>query len=432
MKQDDPKVIFSWSLFDWANSAFTTIVVTFIYATYFTQAMATDAIRGTVLWSRAIAVSAIIIAVLSPIVGTIADRGGRRRRYLIVTTAVCVVATAALTFVRPGAEGAVLIALTIFVVGNVAYETGLVCYNSFLPIIASPPKLGRISGYGWGLGYFGGLVCMVIAWVGFVHPETPWFGISTAEGFNVRATNLLTAVWFLVFSLPMLLFVRDVDTPRRRVDVAAVFRELRETFHAIRRFREVARFLLARMVYNDGLVTIFAFGGIYAAETFGMTLSEVMIFGIALNVAAGLGALVFGIVDDRIGGKKTVMWTLAALSVATILAVWAPTKTWLWVAGMLVGIFVGPNQAASRSLMARFVPARHQAQFFGFFAFSGKATSFLGPLLLGAGAGAFGSQRAGFATLLLFFVIGGLLLATVNEAQGIQAARSDAPGGRDR
>ena len=432
MKQDDPKVIFSWSLFDWANSAFTTIVVTFIYATYFTQAMATDAIRGTVLWSRAIAVSAILIAVLSPIVGTIADRGGRRRRYLIVTTAVCVVATAALTFVRPGAEGAVLIALTIFVVGNVAYETGLVCYNSFLPIIASPPKLGRISGYGWGLGYFGGLVCMVIAWVGFVHPETPWFGISTAEGFNVRATNLLTAVWFLVFSLPMLLFVRDVDTPRRRVDVAAVFRELRETFHAIRRFREVARFLLARMVYNDGLVTIFAFGGIYAAETFGMTLSEVMIFGIALNVAAGLGALVFGIVDDRIGGKKTVMWTLAALSVATILAVWAPTKTWLWVAGMLVGIFVGPNQAASRSLMARFVPARHQAQFFGFFAFSGKATSFLGPLLLGAGAGAFGSQRAGFATLLLFFVIGGLLLATVNEAQGIQAARSDAPGGRDR
>ncbi len=422
----DRKTIFAWCLYDWANSAFTTLVVTFIYATYFTQSMAPDAIRGTVLWSRAIAVSAIIIAVLSPIMGTMADRGGRRRRYLIVTTVVCVVATAALTFVRPGADAAVLIALTIFVVGNVAYETGLVCYNSFLPIIASPQKLGRVSGYGWGLGYFGGLVCMVVAWVGFVHPETPWFGISTAEGFNVRATNLLTAVWFLVFSLPMLLFVRDVDTPRRRVDVAAVFRELRETFHAIRRFREVARFLLARMIYNDGLVTIFAFGGIYAAETFDMSLSEVMVFGIALNVAAGLGALVFGIVDDRIGGKKTVMWTLAALSVATILAVWAPTKTWLWVAGMLVGIFVGPNQSASRSLMARFVPARHQAQFFGFFAFSGKATSFLGPLLLGAGAGAFGSQRAGFATLLLFFVTGGLLLATVNEAQGIQAARSDA------
>ena len=426
MKQDDPKVIFSWSLFDWANSAFTTLVVTFIYATYFTQAMAPDAITGTVLWSRAIAASAIIIAVLSPIMGTMADQGGRRRRYLIVTTVVCVVATAALTFVRPGADAAVLIALTVFVVGNVAYETGLVCYNSFLPIIASPQKLGRVSGYGWGLGYFGGLVCMVVAWVGFVHPETPWFGISTAEGFNVRATNLLTAVWFLVFSLPMLLFVRDVDTPRGRVDVAAVFRELRETFHAIRRFREVARFLLARMIYNDGLVTIFAFGGIYAAETFDMSLSEVMVFGIALNVAAGLGALVFGIVDDRIGGKKTVMWTLAALSVATILAVWAPTKTWLWVAGMLVGIFVGPNQSASRSLMARFVPARHQAQFFGFFAFSGKATSFLGPLLLGAAAGWFGSQRAGFATLLLFFVTGGLLLATVNEAQGIQAARSDA------
>jgi UMF1 family MFS transporter len=306
----------------------------------------------------------------------------------------------------------------------VAFEVAFVFYNSFLPDLVSEEKIGRLSGYGWGIGYIGGLVAMVLALVGFVRPETPWFGITTEDGFNIRATNLLVAAWFLLFSLPMLLFVKEKAGTARAgpPGVRAAIADLQRTFKAIGQYREVVKFLVARLVYNDGLVTIFAFGAIYAAGTFGMAMDEVVVFGIVLNVAAGLGALAFGFVDDRIGGRKTILVTLVALVAATLLAVVAPTKAWIWVAGVLVGIFVGPNQSASRSLMGRFVPESHKSEFFGFFAFSGKITSFLGPLLLGIVTASYG-QRLGIATLLGFFIVGGLLLLTVNEQAGIEAAK---------
>jgi UMF1 family MFS transporter len=426
--RDNPKVIFSWAMYDWANSAFTTLVVTFVYATYFTAALAPDEVTGTAWWSRGIGVSAIIIALLSPIVGAMADRGGRRRLFLAISTVICIVACVALAFVAPGTEGAPLRAIAIFIIANVAFEIGIVFYNAFLPIIASEDKIGRASGFGWGLGYVGGLACMVLALVGFVRPETPWFGLSTVDGFNIRATNLLVAAWFAVFSLPLFFTMPERRMPGVTFGLRATLRELGATFRAIRRYREIVKFLVARMVYNDGLVTLFAFGGIYAAGTFGMAMSEVILFGIVLNVAAGLGALAFGFVDDRIGGKATVLLTLVALCLATVLAVLAPTKAMLWTAGVLIGVFIGPNQSASRSLMGRFVPVRHQAEFFGFFAFSGKATSFLGPLLLGSAAAAFGSQRAGVATILGFFVVGGALLLSVDEERGIAAGRDPVPG----
>jgi len=422
--RDVPRVIWSWALYDWANSAFTTLVVTFIYSTYFTKAMAPDEVIGTAWWSRAIGLSAVLIAVLSPIMGAAADRGGTRKRSLAVTTAVCVAGSVALAFIAPGMPNAALLALAVFVVANVAFEMGMVFYNAFLPTIASQERIGRVSGYGWGLGYVGGLLCMVVALVGFVQPDTPWFGLSKENGFNVRATNLLVAAWYLVFALPLFLNVPERPTGAKTLNLRESLAELGRTFRALGRYREVVKFLVARLVYNDGLVTVFAFGGIYAAGTFGMPLSEVILFGIALNVFSGIGALVFGMVDDRLGGKKTVLITLAALCVATGLAVWAPTKTWLWAAGILIGVFVGPNQSASRSLMGRFVPERHQAEFFGFFAFSGKITSFLGPVLLGIATTAFASQRAGVATVLLFFVLGGGLLLAVNERAGM-AARTE-------
>jgi len=419
--RDVPRIIWSWAFYDWANSAFTTLVVTFIYSTYFTKAIAPDEVTGTTWWSRAIGLSAVLIALLSPIMGAAADRGGTRKRSLAVATGVCVTGSVLLAFIAPGMPNAALLALGVFVVANVAFEMSMVFYNAFLPTIASQDKIGRVSGYGWGLGYVGGLLCMVIALVGFVQPDVPWFGLSTENGFNVRATNLLVAGWYLVFSLPLFVNVPERRTGAKTLNIREAFAELGRTFRAVGRYREVAKFLIARLIYNDGLVTVFAFGGIYAAGTFGMPLSEVIMFGIALNVFSGLGALAFGFVDDKVGGKTTVLVTLVALSVATLLAVWAPTKTWLWVAGILIGIFVGPNQSASRSLMGRFVPEKHQAEFFGFFAFSGKITSFMGPILLGTATAMFASQRAGVATVLIFFVIGGGLLLAVNERAGIAA-----------
>jgi UMF1 family MFS transporter len=420
--RDVPRVVWSWALYDWANSAFTTLVVTFIYSTWFSKAMAPDEVTGTAWWSRAVAVSAILTAVLSPILGAAADRAGARKRFLAVTTGLCVAGTTLLAFIPPSLPNAALVALIVYVIADWGFETGYTFYNAFLPQIASPERIGRVSGYGWGLGYAGGLVCMAIALVGFAG-DTPWFGMSTAEGFNFRATNLLVAVWYLVFALPLFLYVPERKAGALRLDVSGTFREMGQTLRAMGRYREILKFLVARLVFNDGLVTVFAFGGIYAQGTFGMTISEVIVFGIALNLASGLGAVVFGFLDDRIGGKKTIMLTLVALSIATLIAVWAPDRTWLWVGGVLIGLFVGPNQSASRSLMGRFVPERHQAEFFGFFQFSGKATSFLGPLLLGAASLAFDSQRAGVATVLVFFLVGGVLLALVDEPRGIAAAR---------
>ena len=255
-------------------------------------------------------------------------------------------------------------------------------------------------------------------------PETPLFGISTAEGFNLRATNLLVAGWFLLFSLPAFILLRD-ETPRDAggVSIRSAFAGLATTVRHLRRYRQAGLFLLARLFYNDGLVTIFAFGGIYAVGTFGFSFTQLVMFGIVINVAAGLGAAAFGILDDRAGGKFTVGISIAALAAATLLGAVAQTQAGFWTAAVLVGIFAGPNQAASRSLMARFAPPRHESEFFGFFAFSGKVTSFLGPLLLGVLSDVY-NQRVGIASLLIFFLIGGVLLWRLDEQEGIEAGSS--------
>ena len=420
----DMRAVVSWCLYDWANSAFNTLIITFVYVTYFTQTFTPTPEEGVTLWGRAISISAILIALLSPIVGALADQSGRRRLYLIAATWLCVGLTAALAFVPPGGSSSIVAALALVVLANLAFEIGLVFYNAYLPELVPESRIGRISGWAWGLGYVGGLVALAIALFGLVRPEVPWFGIPTEGGFNHRATTLLVAAWFFVFSLPMLLWV-ETPPARRHVDAVAgirgAFIELKRTFKNLGRYRQIVRFLIARLVYNDGLVTVFAFGGAYAAGAFGMSFSEVILFGIGLNLAAGLGAATFGIVDDRIGGKRTILITLVALTLASLLAVVAPDRTWLWVAGIAVGLFVGPNQSASRSLMGRFVPAHSRGEFFGFFAFSGKATSFLGPLALSTVTAWFG-LRAGVATVVVFFIIGGLILLSVDEAEGIAQA----------
>lgn len=420
----DRRTIWSWSLYDFANSSFTTLVVTFIYATYFTKGIATNETIGTSQWSIAVAATGIIVALASPYVGAIADRGGYRRHFLLITTVVCIAGTVALFFPRPGD---VLVALVVFTVANVAFEMANVFYNAFLPDIAPPERIGRISGYGWSLGYLGGLLCLFAALLAFVQPDVPLFGLSKETGAHVRATNLLVAAWYAVFSIPMFLFVREryIARPAMGDDVLrSATRQFVDTFHAVRRYRQIFRLLLARLVYNDGLVTIFAFGGIYAQGTFGFSTEDIIIFGIVINVSAGLGAYAFGYLDDRLGGKRTILITLAGLFVAGLLAVLARTPTAFWLAAIFIGLLVGPNQSASRSLMGRFVPADKETEFYGFFAFSGKATAFLGPALLGWFTALFQSQRAGVATILAFFLIGGLLLLRVDEREGIALAKS--------
>jgi UMF1 family MFS transporter len=411
------RAVWSWACFDFASSVFTTLVVTFVYATFFTQAIAPDPIRGTTLWSRAVTVTALVVALSSPVLGALADRGGYRKLFLSLCVLVCAAGTAALYTVLPGQA---LLALSIFVVANIAYELAEVFYNAFLPDIAPRGRVGSVSGLGWGLGYIGGLLSLAVALVTLIQPDVPWFGFSREQSENVRATNLLVAVWFVVFSLPLFLWVHEDKSrvsPANRV-LSATFSQLRRTFRELRKHRQTVRFLIARLFYNDGLVTVFAFGGIYAAETFGFTLQQVLLFGIVINLAAGLGAVAMGFLDDKIGGKRTIVVSLLGLIGATALATLATSAAALWIAGILIGIFAGPNQSASRSLMARFVPHDVENEFFGFFAFSGKLTAFIGPFTLGLLTQLSGSQRVGVAVVILLFLLGLAVLGLVDEREG--------------
>jgi len=418
--------VFAWCMYDFGNSAFTTLVVTFIYATYFTKAIAPDELTGTILWSRGVTITALTVAILSPFMGALADRGGYRKLFLFIATVVSVLGSIMLFKPLPGEITA---ALMWFVLANIAFEMGCVFYNAFLPDITPQDHIGRVSGYGWSAGYIGGLVAMFIAMIGFVNPEVPWFGLTRAAGENIRATNLLVAGWFALFSIPIFLWVKEDKSrvsPAGENLYAAARRQLVGTFRHVREYRQVVRFLIARMIYNDGLVTIFAFGAIYAGGTFDFTIEEIMVFGVALNLAAGIGAFFLGFMDDILGGKRTIQVSLIGLILATVVAALTGSRLIFWIAGICIGLLVGPNQAASRSLMGRFSPSDKENEFFGFFAFSGKATAFIGPLLFGLFTGIFNTQRAGVWVVVILFVVGFLILNAVNERDGMQAAQREA------
>lgn len=409
--------IVGWYLYDWANSAFPTVVSTFVFAAYFTKGVAASETEGTYLWGNAVAIAAVAIGILSPVLGAVADRTGRRMPWLAGFTVVCVLATAALWTVRPDPSD-VTRALVLVVIATLAFEFATVFYNALLPSVAPPGRMGRVSGIGWGVGYAGGLACLVVALFGLVQADPPPFGLDPAAAEPVRATVLLVALWFAAFALPTFLLVRDPRPAEGEPIGRAVGDGIRQLWHTLRRLdprSPTARFLLAHMLYADGLTTLFTFGGIYAAGTFGMDFSEIIVFGIALNLTAGAGAIAFGWVDDRVGSRSAVLWALVGLILFGTLALAAPDKTWFWVAGMALGTFMGPAQAASRTLMAKLAPVEQRAEMFGLYALSGKATNFAGPLTLGWATLAFDSQRAGMATILAFLIAGLALLLTVRE-----------------
>ena len=409
------RALLSWCVFDWANSAFPTVITTFVFATYFTTTVAESTIAGTAAWGHAQSLAALIIALLGPALGAIADRGGRRKPWLLAFTALCVAACVGLWFTQPE-RGDVIWALTFVVLGTVGFEIGMVFYNALLPEIAAPERLGRLSGWGWGMGYAGGLACLSVALVGFIQTDAPWFGLAAGTAEPVQATTLLVAAWVSLFALP--LFLWTPDKPRGERTMEALRNglvTLVNTLCNIRRYAQTARFLLARMIYIDGLNTLFAFGGIYAAGTFGMALEEVILFGIAINVTAGIGAACFAWLDDNIGPKRTILIALGGLIGFGGALLLASGKVWFWALALPLGLFVGPAQAASRSFMARLAPPHMRAEMFGLFAFSGKVTAFLGPLFLAWATLAFDSQRAGMATIIVFLAVGFVLLLPLRD-----------------
>lgn len=419
------RAVAAWCLYDWANSGYPTVITTYVFSAYFAKVIAANDVEGTSQWAYAMSLAGLAVAIGSPLLGAIADQGGRRKPWVGVFTLLCVIGALALWWVAPvdpavaapgDGRGRVLLALLLVGAGYFAFEMGIVFYNAMLPSLAPPARLGRISGWGWAVGYLGGLSCLALS-LALVTPEVPPFGLDKAAYEPVRATAVLVGLWFAVFSLPFFIFVPDA--PATGVPAATAVREgvraLARTIGEVRRHRQVAIYLLAHMLYTDGLNTLFAIGGVYVAVTFGMGFTEILVFGIAMNVAAAAGAFAFGWVDDKIGPKRTILIALAAILLIGCGLVLASSKTQLWALAIPLGLFLGPAQSASRSLMARLAPKAMVAEFFGLYALSGKATAFLGPAVFGLVTDASGSQRLGMATILVFIAVGALALLPVQD-----------------
>ena len=409
------KQLAAWCLYDWANSAYPTVITTFVFAAYFTKGVAVDPITGTSQWGLAISISALCVALIGPLLGAIADHSGRRKPWLFSFTLISALCAMGLWFVTPE-PGSVFMALFFVGVGTFAFELGMIFYNAMLPDLSPLRKIGRWSGWGWGLGYVGGLTCLALTLVAFVQTGTPWFGLDKEMAEHLRATGPMVGLWMLIFAVPLFVFTPDkpsgvgfTEASKRGIT------SLIETFKHVTQHTNIARFLIARMIYTDGLNTLFAFGGIYAAGSFGFSFEDLILFGIGINVTAGLGAASFAWIDDWIGPKLTILISITALIFLSSALLLIDNVFLFWVFGLGLGIFVGPAQSASRSMMARLAPPEMRTKMFGLFALSGKATAFLGPALLAIMTDAFASQRAGMASILVFFVIGALLLLRVND-----------------
>lgn len=411
--------LIAWAFYDWANSAFPTVIVTFVFAAYFTSAVAVDPATGTTQWGLAMAVSGLLVALLSPAVGAISDQAGRRKPWLLLFTLLCLAAGAGLWYVQPDPRF-VLLALVLAGLANLAFEFGTVFYNAMLPDLTTARYYGRLSGWAWGLGYVGGLACLLLALFLLIQPEVPPFGLDKSLAEPVRAVGPLVALWYLAFAWPLFLFTPD--RPANRVGVGLALRQglgqLARTLKALPRERRILRFLVARLFYTDGLNTLFAFGGIYAAGSFGMSLEEILLFGVLLNVTAGLGAIAFAWIDDWIGAKTTILIALVALLLLGGAILLAEGKLWFYILGSAIGIFIGPAQSASRSLMAHLAPVEQRTEMFGLFALSGKVTSFLGPALVAGLTAAFESQRVGMSAILILLLLGLLVLWPLQEKDG--------------
>lgn len=439
--------VISWIFFDWAAQPYFTLITTFVFAPYFASFVAPDPARGQALWGFATAAAGLVIALLSPVLGAIADASGRRKPWIAGFGALLVVGASLMWFGKPGDPGVIAPLLLAFAIASVGVEFATVFNNAMMPTLVPPDRIGRLSGTGWATGYAGGILSLVLV-LGFLaaSPDTgrtlfgltPLFGLDPVSHEGDRITGPLTAVWFVIFVLPMFLLTPDYPTRR---PIGAALREglggLKRTLGELPRRKSLAMFLLANMIYTDGLVSLFAFGGIYAAGTFGWRTIQIGSFGILLAIAGTFGAWLGGKLDDRFGPRRVIAGSLVILllAVGVILLVdrdsilfvnvappapggglfsGAAERAYL-VLGCLIGAAGGPLQAASRTLLIRLAPKDRVAQYFGLFALTGKVTSFIGPLLIGAITAATASQKAGMAVLVVFFAAGLALLARVTE-----------------
>lgn len=385
------------------------MIVTFAYSLYFQEIVAGGSHSGgDFYWGIAVSLSMLVCALIAPPLGAAADCTDGKKQFLLIFTIVSVLATAGLYFVHPGM---ILTGILLFVLANVGFEGGIVFYDALLPSLTTSRSVGRVSGYGFGMGYLGALAILALC-----KPLLEG-GLAPVNQGNFRLAFLVSAGFFFLFSLPLFLFVKErKDKNRQKVGyIREGIRRSAKTLTHIREYPNIARFMLAFFLYNDGILTVIAFASIYAKDTLHFTIAELLFFFISVQSSAILGSLVFGVITDKIGPKKTIIITLVLWIAVVVAAYFADSKEIFYGLGFLAGISMGSSQSASRSLMVRLTPAHRTAEFFGFYdGFFGKASAIIGPLVFGILSSTLG-QRPAIVFLSFFFIAGLFLIRKVEE-----------------
>ena len=415
--------VFAWSLWDWGSAAFNAVVTTFVFTVYLTgDAFGNeDTVAAQLGW--ALSIAGFLIAVLAPVTGARSDSSGRRKFWLGVNTFIVVALTLAMFFVQASPDY-LLLGLFLVAAGNVFFELAGVSYNAMLAQVSTPRTIGKVSGFGWGMGYIGGIVLLLIVYFGFINPEVGLFGVTSENGLAVRVTMLISAAWFGLFALPVLLRVPEYRAPdaAKRAKVGFL-RSYVDLGHDVARLwktnRQVVYFLLASAIFRDGLAGVFTFGGVLAASAFGFSPGEVIIFAIAANVVAGIATITVGVLDDRLGAKPVIVTALIGLIVSgsLVFLLHDGGQIVFWTAGLALCLFVGPAQSASRTFLARIIPAGREGEVFGLYATTGRAASFLAPTAFALMVTIFGATYWGILGIMLVLFIGLLLLLPVKAKQ---------------
>ena len=395
------KKIFIWTLFDFANTSFSIVVVTFLYAVYFKKVVAQGQPIGDLYWSLGTSIAMIITAIISPILGAIADYSAGKKRFLLFFTLLCITATASLFFVG---SGDVFWGVTIFILANVGFEAGLVFYDSFLPEITEPKNYGRVSGYGFAMGYLGSLATLAIIYP-FIQAEM------------IKESFPVAALFFLIFSLPLFVYLKD--NRKKIVEHESYFKigvtRVWNTLLHLKNYKNLATFLLAYFFYIEGVNTIIFFSGNYASTTLGFSETELLIFFLTVQTTAIVGSVILGIVADSIGQKKTIMITLVMWLITVLIAFLVQDKNGFYVVGLIAGAAMGSSQSTSRSLMSKLTPPEKKTEFFGFYSLFGKSSAVIGPLVFGLVSFISGDQRLAIISIGFFFVVGLIILTQVKD-----------------
>lgn len=426
------RAVLAWSLWDWGSAAFNAVIVTFVFSVYLTDSVGED-LAGPISASSwlgwSIGAASLVIAVLAPVMGQRADASGRRKRSLALLTISVVVATA-LMFLVKDSPSYLWLGLVLVAVGTVLFELAQVPYFAMLRQVSTPETVGRVSGLGWAFGYLGGIVLLVIVYVGLIAGDGGLLGVTTDDGLNIRWVAVVAAVWFLGFSVPVLLAVPELPaeavadgrSPARGAGFVESYRLLAAELRTMwRDDRVTLQFLVASALFRDGLAGVFTFGAVIAVSVYGFTDDTVIPFGIAANVAAAGGAVVAGRLDDRLGPRRVIVWSLTAMVVAGLVLLTVHGTTLFWVFGLALCLFVGPAQSASRTYLVRLTPPGKEGQHFGLYAMTGRAASFLAPTLFGLFAFVGGDDRWGIIGIVLVILAGLLALLRVPPLTGDRA-----------